>query len=355
MSKVPYEVYTEDVEALSVLSPEGEVINKDKMPELSDEQLKQIAYRMIFTRTWDDRAVNLGRQGRLGFYAPVSGQEATMVGSEFALEKGDFVAPGYRDIPQLVWHGLPLYQAFLYSRGHQHGGEIPEGVNVLPPQIIIGAQILHAIGLGMGFKLKKEKNVVITYTGDGGSSEGDFYEGLNYAGRFKLPVIFFVQNNGYAITTPFAKQTAAKSIAHKAVAAGITGVKVDGMDVFAVIRAVQEAAERARNGEGATLIEAVTYRFRPHSLSDDASKYRTKEEEGQWSEKDPIARVVKYLEAKGLWSDEETQRVKDEAKATVNEEIKKAEKTEKMTIAGLLDSMFEKTPQHLEEQKADFQ
>ncbi|NGM80986.1 pyruvate dehydrogenase (acetyl-transferring) E1 component subunit alpha [Paenibacillus sp. 7124] len=355
MSKVPYEVYTEDVEALSVLSPAGEVINKDKMPELTDDQLKEIAYRMIFTRTWDDRAVNLGRQGRLGFYAPTSGQEATMVGSEFALEKEDFVCPGYRDIPQLVWHGLPLHQAFLYSRGHQHGGEIPEDVSVLPPQIIIGAQILHAVGIAMGFKLKNQKNVAITYTGDGGSSEGDFYEGLNFAGRFKLPVIFFVQNNGYAITTPFAKQTAAKSIAHKAVAAGITGVKVDGMDIFAVIQAVKEAAERARNGEGATLIEAVTYRFRPHSLSDDASKYRTKEEEGEWNEKDPIARVVKYLESKGLWSDEDTQRAKDEAKAKVNEEIKLAEKTEKMTISGLIDSMFEKTPKDLEEQKADFE
>ncbi|QWU14020.1 pyruvate dehydrogenase E1 component alpha subunit [Paenibacillus sophorae] len=355
MSKVPYEVYTEDVEALTVLSPAGEVINKDKMPALTDDQLKEIAYRMIFTRTWDDRAVNLGRQGRLGFYAPTSGQEATMVGSEFALEKEDFVCPGYRDIPQLVWHGLPLHQAFLYSRGHQHGGEIPEDVSVLPPQIIIGAQILHATGIAMGFKLKNQKNVAITYTGDGGSSEGDFYEGLNFAGRFKLPVIFFVQNNGYAITTPFAKQTASKSIAHKAVAAGITGVKVDGMDIFAVIQAVKEAAERARNGEGPTLIEAVTYRFRPHSLSDDASKYRTKEEEGQWNEKDPIARVVKYLESKGLWSDEDTQRVKDEAKAKVNEEIKLAEKTEKMTISGLIDSMFETTPKDLEEQKADFE
>jgi pyruvate dehydrogenase E1 component alpha subunit len=355
MTKVPYEVYTEEVDTLSVLSPDGKIVNKDLLPELSDDQLKEIMYRMVFTRTWDDRAVNLGRQGRLGFYAPVSGQEATMVGSEFALEKDDFICPGYRDMPQIVWHGLPLYQAFLYSRGHQHGGQIPEGVNVLMPQIIIGAQILHAMGIAMGYKLKKQKQVVITYTGDGGSSEGDFYEGLNYAGVYKLPVIFFVQNNGYAITTPFSKQTAALSIAHKAVAAGIKGVKVDGMDVLAVIKAVQDAAERGRNGEGATLIEAVTYRFRPHSLSDDATKYRTKEEEGEWNEKDPIARLAKYLEAKGLWTEEDTARVKEEAKAKVNEQIKKAEQTEKMTVPGLIDSMFEQTPKHLEEQKADFQ
>jgi len=355
MSKLSFEVKSEDVQALSVLSPDGEIINEEMMPSLTDEQLKEIMYRMVFTRTWDERAVNLGRQGRLGFYAPVSGQEASMVGSVYPLQKEDFVVPAYRDMPQIVWHGLPLYQAFLYSRGHQHGGQIPAGVNVLMPQIIIGAQILHAMGIAMGYKLKKQPQVAITYTGDGGSSEGDFYEGLNYAGAFKLPVIFFVQNNGYAITTPFAKQTAAQSIAHKALAAGIHGLQVDGMDVLAVIKAVQLSAERARQGEGATLIEALTYRFRPHSMADDTTKYRTKEEEAEWAIKDPLVRFGKYLEKKGLWSDEETARVKEEAKAKVNEEIKRAEQTEKMTVSGLIDSMFETTPQHLEEQKADFQ
>ncbi|SFI32628.1 pyruvate dehydrogenase E1 component alpha subunit [Paenibacillus sp. UNC496MF] len=355
MSKLPYEVHSEPVTPLSVLSPEGEVVNEAYMPKLSDEQLKEIMYRMVFTRTWDERAVNLGRQGRLGFYAPVSGQEASMVGSEYALNKDDFVCPGYRDMPQIVWHGLPLYQAFLYSRGHQHGGQVPEGVHVLMPQIIIGAQILHATGVAMAFKKKGEKRVAITYTGDGGSSEGDFYEGLNFAGAFKLPVIYVVQNNGYAITTPFAKQTAAQSIAHKALAAGVRGVQVDGMDVLAVIKAVSEAAERGRNGEGATLIEMLTYRFRPHSMADDTSKYRTKDEEGEWSLKDPITRFAKFLEKKGLWTEEDTARVKEEAKAAVNENIKKAEATEKMTVSGLIDSMFETTPAYLEAQKADFQ
>jgi pyruvate dehydrogenase E1 component alpha subunit len=350
-----HEERSDNVTPLQVLSPEGEIVNPEHLPKLSDDQLKEIMYRMVFTRTWDDRAINLGRQGRLGFYAPVSGQEATMVGSEYALVKEDFICPGYRDMPQLVWHGLPLYQAFLYSRGHQHGGQIPEGVNVLMPQIIIGAQILHATGIAMGFKLKAEKRVAITYTGDGGSSEGDFYEGMNFAGAFKLPVIYFVQNNGYAITTPFSKQTAAQSIAHKALAAGIRGLQVDGMDVLAVISAVQEAAKIGRSGGGATLIEALTYRYRPHSMADDTSKYRTKEEEQEWSLRDPLVRFGKYLEKKGLWSEEDTARVKEEAKNTVNEHIKKAEQTEKMTVAGLIDSMFETTPQHLEEQKAEFQ
>jgi pyruvate dehydrogenase E1 component alpha subunit len=352
MSK-SYEVQTQEVQPLSILSPDGEVINEEEMPRLSDDQLKELMRRMVFTRTWDERAVNLGRQGRLGFYAPVSGQEASMVGSEFALVKEDFVCPGYRDMPQIVWHGLPLYQAFLYSRGHQHGGQIPEGVNVLMPQIIIGAQILHATGIAMGFKKRGQKNVAITYTGDGGSSEGDFYEGLNFAGAFKLPAIYMVQNNGYAITTPFSKQTAALSIAHKAIAAGIKGVQVDGMDVLAVYKAVHDAAERGRNGEGATLIEALTYRYRPHSMADDPTKYRTKDEEAEWELKDPLARFGKFLANKGLWSDEDTARVKEEAKAEVAEQIKKAEAAEKMTVASLIDSMFETTPAYLEAQKTD--
>jgi pyruvate dehydrogenase E1 component alpha subunit len=178
---------------------------------------------------------------------------------------------------------------------------------------------------------------------------------MNFAGVFKLPVIYVVQNNRYAITTPYEKQTAALSVAHKSVAAGIKGVQIDGMDVLAVIKAVSEAAERGRNGEGATLIEMLTYRFRPHSLSDDATKYRTKDEEAEWGLKDPLIRFGKFLEKKGLWTEEDTARVKEEAKAAVNENIKKAEATEKMTVGGLIDSMFETTPQHLEEQKADFQ
>jgi pyruvate dehydrogenase E1 component alpha subunit len=345
------EVTAAPVSPFAILSVEGELINKQAMPKLNDSQLIELMRRMVFTRVWDERAVNLGRQGRLGFYAPVSGQEASMIGSEFALQKEDFVCPGYRDIPQIVWHGLPLYQSFLYSRGHQHGGQIPDGVKVLMPQIIIGAQILHATGIAMGMKKRGQKNCAIAYTGDGGSSEGDFYEGMNFAGVFKLPVIYFVQNNGYAITTPFAKQTAALSIAHKAIAAGIRGVQVDGMDVLAVYQAVSTAAELARTGAGPTLIEALTYRYKPHSMADDPSKYRTKEEETEWQGKDPIARFRNYLTKKKLWTEEDETRVKEEAKATVAEQIKKAEETQKMSVGGLIDSMFEHTPPYLEEQK----
>jgi pyruvate dehydrogenase E1 component alpha subunit len=354
MSNRLSEARINDIQPLTILSPNGEVLDADAVPNLSDDQLKELMRRMVFTRTWDQRAVSLSRQGRLGFYAPVSGQEASMIGSEFALDKEDWICPGYRDMPQLVWHGLPMYQAFLYSRGHQHGGQIPEGVNVLLPQIIIGAQIVQAPGVAMGLKLRGKQNVAIAYTGDGGSSQGDFYEGMNFAGAFKLPCIFFVQNNGYAISTPRSKQTAAATIAQKGIAAGIRCVQVDGMDVLAVYKAVSEARKHALEGMP-TLIEAITYRFGPHSMSgDDPSKYRTKEESGEWEERDPLVRFRNYLAAKGLWSEEEENKVIEEAREYVNGQIKKAEETAKMNIPDLIDTMFETTPPHLEEQKAWF-
>lgn len=351
-----YEVRLQELKPLSVLSPDGEILPGSDLPPISDADLQEIMRRMVFTRTWDQRAVSLNRQGRLGFYAPVSGQEASIVGTGFPLVKEDFVCPGYRDMPQLHWHGLPIANAFLYSRGHQAGGKIPEGVNVLLPQIIIGAQIVQAAGVAMGFKKRGKANVAMTYTGDGGSSQGDFYEGMNFAGVYKLPVVFVVQNNQYAISTPRHKQTAAETIAQKAAAAGIHGVQVDGMDILAVYKASFEAVERARRGEGPTLIETITYRFGPHSMSgDDPTKYRTKDEQGDWEVKDPLVRFRRFLEKKGLWSEEQEAKVVEEAKAEVAAAIKQAEETEKMTVTGLIDSMFETTPAFLEEQKPLFQ
>ncbi|MDN9009762.1 pyruvate dehydrogenase (acetyl-transferring) E1 component subunit alpha [Brevibacillus laterosporus] len=342
-------------EPLQILAPDGTVVNPEMMPKLSDEELREIMRRMVFTRVWDQRAISLQRQGRLGFVAPVSGQEATMVGSEFALSKEDFILPSYRDLPQMVWHGVPMYQVFLWSRGHIEGGRYPDGVNVLMPQIIIAAQCTQATGVAMGFKLRGEKRVAINYFGDGATSQGDFYEAMNYAGVYNLPVIFFNQNNGYAISLPFAKQTKSENIAVKSVAAGISSARIDGMDVLAVVKATQVARERGINGGGATLIEALTYRFGPHSMSgDDPTRYRTGEEQSEWEQKDPLIRFRKFLEAKGLWSEQDEEAVIEEAKAHVAEQIKKADETAKMKVSELIDVMFETLPPHLEEQKAEY-
>ncbi|WP_078547413.1 pyruvate dehydrogenase (acetyl-transferring) E1 component subunit alpha [Litchfieldia alkalitelluris] len=336
---------------LQILNEEGEVVNKDALPDLSDDQLKELMRRMVFTRILDQRSISLNRQGRLGFYAPTAGQEASQLASQFALEKEDFILPGYRDVPQLVWHGLPLYQAFLFSRGHFEGNNMPEGVNVISPQIIIGAQIIQTAGVALGMKKRGKKSVAITYTGDGGASQGDFYEGINFAGAYKAPAIFVVQNNRFAISTPVEKQSAAKTIAQKAAAAGIPGVQVDGMDPLAVYAAVRDARERAINGEGPTLIETLTYRYGPHTMAgDDPTRYRSTELDNEWEKKDPLVRFRKYLEAKGLWSEDEENKVIDQAKEEIKDAIKKADETPKQKVTDLMSIMYEELPFNLQEQ-----
>ncbi|WP_179636963.1 pyruvate dehydrogenase (acetyl-transferring) E1 component subunit alpha [Terribacillus aidingensis] len=334
-----------------ILNEDGEVVNEEALPDLSDEELKELMHRMVYTRILDQRSIALNRQGRLGFYAPTAGQEASQLGTQFALEKEDFILPGYRDVPQLIWHGLPLYQAFLFSRGHFHGNQFPEGVNALSPAIIIGAQITQAAGVALGMKRRGKKSVAITYTGDGGTSQGDFYEGMNFAGVYDAPAIFVVQNNQFAISVPREKQTKAKTLAQKAVAVGINGIQVDGMDVLAVYAATKDARERAINGEGPTLIETLTYRYGPHTMAgDDPTRYRTEDMDSEWEKQDPLVRFRKYLEAKGLWSEEEENKVIDQAKEEIKAAIKQADAHPKMKVSDLINNMYEVLPSNLKEQ-----
>ncbi|MRH41888.1 pyruvate dehydrogenase (acetyl-transferring) E1 component subunit alpha [Aquibacillus halophilus] len=342
-------------ETFQILNEEGKIINEDAMPDLSDDELKELMHRMVYTRILDQRSIALNRQGRLGFYAPTAGQEGSQLGTQYALEQEDFILPAYRDVPQLIWQGLPLYQAFLFSRGHYHGNQMPEGVHALSPQIIIGAQYTQAAGIALGMKIRGKKNVAITYTGDGGTSQGDFYEGMNFAGAYKAPAIFVVQNNRFAISVPVEKQTAATTLAQKAVAAGIEGIQVDGMDILAVYAATKEARERAINGEGPTLIETLTYRYGPHTMAgDDPTRYRTEDLDNEWEKKDPLVRFRKFLENKGLWSEEEENKVIDQAKKEIKEAIKKADEQPKQKVTDLIKNMYEELPAHLQEQMEEY-
>lgn len=341
----------EQFQTFQILNEKGEVVNEAAMPELSDSELQELMRRMVYTRILDQRSISLNRQGRLGFYAPTAGQEASQIASHFALEKEDFILPGYRDVPQIIWHGLPLFQAFLFSRGHFKGNQVPEGVNVLSPQIIIGAQYVQTAGVALGLKKRGKKAVAVTYTGDGGTSQGDFYEGINFAGAFKAPAIFIVQNNRFAISTPVEKQSAAKTLAQKGVAAGIPGIQVDGMDPLAVFAATKFARERAINGEGPTLIETLTYRYGPHTMSgDDPTRYRTAELDNEWELKDPLVRFRKFLENKGLWDEEKENETIEKAKEDIKEAIKKADATPKQKVTDLLSHMFEEMPVNVKEQ-----
>jgi len=342
----------EKFEMFQILNEEGEIVNEAAMPALTDDELVELMSRMVYTRILDQRSISLNRQGRLGFYAPTAGQEASQLASQFALEKEDWILPGYRDVPQIVWHGLPLEKAFLFSRGHFVGNQVPEGVNVLAPQIIIGAQYIQTAGVALGLQKRGEKAVAVTYTGDGGSSQGDFYEGINFAGAFKSPAIFIVQNNQFAISTPRELQTAAKTIAQKGIAAGLPSVLVDGMDALAVYAVTKQARERAINGEGPTFIETMCYRYGPHTMAgDDPTRYRTADTDSEWAKKDPLVRFRKFLEGKGLWTEEKENEVIERAKEEIKVAIKKADATPKQKVTELMDNMYKgDMPFNLKEQ-----
>jgi len=341
---------------LAVLDNDGKVINQDLMPDLSDDQLVELMKRMVWSRVLNDRSTALARQGKLGFFAPTEGQEASQLASSYAFEKEDLLYPGYRDIPQLIKHGLPIYKAFLWSRGHAEGNIYPEDLHAMPPQIIIGAQIIQAMGAALGLKKRGKKQVAFTYTGDGGSSQGDFYEGMNFAGSYGAPAVFFVQNNGYAISTPRRVQTAAPTIAQKAAAAGIPGLAVDGMDALAVYRVAKEARDWAVAGNGPVFIEIISNRFGPHSLSgDNPLLYRDKEDIDFWKAYDPLIRYRKFLGEKGLWNDKIEEQYIEEVNEEITAAVKEADSAPKQKVSDLLKNMFEEPGQVITEQIAYFE
>jgi len=224
-------------------------------------------------------------------------------------------------------------------------------VNALSPQIIIGAQYVQTAGVALGIKKRGKDLVAITYTGDGGTSQGDFYEGINFASAYAAPAIFVIQNNNYAISTPRELQTAAKTLAQKAVASGVPGVLVDGMDPLAVYKVTKDARERAVAGDGPTVIETLCYRYGPHTMAgDDPTRYRTSDEDSDWEKKDPLVRFRKFLEEKGLWSEEKENEVMEKAKEDVKAAIKEADSTEKQTVTQLMDNMYDEMPANLKEQ-----
>lgn len=345
-----------DFPTYQALDQDGKVVNQDLVPDLSDEELVELMTRMVWSRVLDQRSTALNRQGRLGFFAPTAGQEASQLASHFAFEKEDVLLPGYRDVPQLVQHGLPLKEAFLWSRGHVAGNLYAEDLHAMPPQIIIGAQYVQAAGVALGMKKRNKKNVVFTYTGDGGSSQGDFYEAINFAGAYHANAVFYIQNNGFAISTPRSVQSAAETLAQKAVAAGIPGIQVDGMDPLAVYTVSKAAREWAINGNGPVLIETLTYRYGPHTLSgDDPTRYRSKELDNEWQAKDPLVRFRKYLTDKGLWSEAKEEEVIEQTKEEVKKAITEADSVPKQKVSTFLKNMFEVQPQSIKEQIAIYE
>lgn len=287
-------------------------------------------------------------------YAPNLGQEAAQVGSAYAMEKDDWLVPAFRELGAWLVRGVPLKNILLYWYGNEWGSHFPEGVKVLPISVPISSQLQHAAGIGIANNIKGEKNVVVTYVGDGGTSEGDFHEAINFAAVFNAPVIFIIQNNQYAISTRRAIQTKSETLAQKAIAYGIPGILVDGNDIFAMYSATKEAIDRARNGGGPTLIEAYTYRLGSHTTSDDPTLYRENEEVEQWKKKDPILRFKKYLLSKNLITEEWDDNLKEELEKIVTTTFEEIENKSDTEIDDIFKYHYEKMPPQLEEQLKEY-
>jgi pyruvate dehydrogenase E1 component alpha subunit len=344
--------YSAKIDHLQILNEEGILDEKLGKDILSDEQAVFLYEKLIEYRRIDEIAFTLQRSGRMYTYPQNKGQEACALGSGFALRKGiDWLVPCYRENAALFLHGLPPHLIFLHWMGDERGNAIPADVNVTPIAIPIGTQMLHATGMAWAFKLKKEDRVVITYFGDGATSEGDFHEAMNFATTFNLPAIFFCQNNQWAISVPREQQMASETIAQKALAYGAQCIQVDGNDIFAVYKATLDARERARAGGGVTLIEAVTYRLGDHTTADDARRYRDQAEVESWQAKDPAIRLRKYIERKGLWNDAKQAALEERAKAIVSDVVKASEGIAKPSPTEMFDDMYAELPPELARQR----
>jgi pyruvate dehydrogenase E1 component alpha subunit len=330
-----------------LINPDGTV--RDRLPITLDE-MKAMYADMVEARIFDDKSIAMQRQGRLATYAPFRGQEAAQIGAAVALRKDDWVVATYRDAA-LNWRaGYPWELLILGRTGDERGGQVPEGVNILPPSITVGGHMIHAVGLAWAESLTASDRIALTSFGDGATSEGDFHEAMNFAAVFRTPTIFFCQNNGYAISNPTSQQTISESMEIKAAAYGMPGIRVDGNDVVAVLVAVREAASLARVGEGPSFVEAVTYRMGPHTTADDPTRYRTDEETKEWMGRDPLERVRLLLERQGAWSEEWQDELESQASQKIETAVEWAEAVPQPTFEEMLNRMYAETTGPLEDQ-----
>jgi pyruvate dehydrogenase E1 component alpha subunit len=335
-----------------ILDPTGRVVGAVP-PELTDEQLTEMFRLMLFGRAVDQKAISLQRRGKLGTFAPMMGQEAASVGSVFALDpETDWVVPQYREQLAMLHWGLELSTYFLQRQGHPAGSTLPTHRRLFPQQVALGAHLPQAVGVAWGMRLRGERSVALAYFGDGASSEGDFHEALNLAGVQRAPVIFVCQNNQWAISTPVTSQTAAATIAGRAAGYGIAGIQVDGNDALAMYAATRDARTRALDGDGATLIEAVTYRLGAHTTSDDPTRYVDPAEHERWRGRDPLVRFEAWLRATGRWDDD----AQELADKWCEAEVDRAQ--EGIAAAGppdplsLFDNVYAEEPEALRRQRA---
>nr|PZN23394.1 MAG: 3-methyl-2-oxobutanoate dehydrogenase [Pseudomonadota bacterium] len=336
-------------------------LDPENDPGLSDAEVLHLYRHMVMTRLLDERLVALQRQGRIGFHVGSLGEEAAILGAAFAMRKNDFIFPCYREFGAALMRGFELgvfiHNMFGTAKDTVRGRQMPDHYtcrrvgwgSISSP---VGTQITQAVGFAWGAKIRKQDVATLVYFGDGATSSSDFHSGMNFAGVFRVPTIFFCRNNGWAISVPVTRQTASRTFAEKAAAYGILGVRVDGNDLFAVVSTVRKALERGIRGQGATLIEAITYRMGGHSTSDDPNRYRGSEVLEPWASRDPIGRVRAYLEKRELWDGAAEERLIAEIDKEFREAVAVAERTPLPPLESMFEDVYERPPWHLLEQRA---
>jgi pyruvate dehydrogenase E1 component alpha subunit len=336
------------VDYLSILDSDG-TLDAALEPDIPSGSLDRMYRAMLLGRRLDERMVRLQRQGRIGTFAPIKGQEASQIGSVATLTPRDWMVPSFRETAAMLWRGWPIEKMLMFFAGYLEGGSPAPGQRDLPITIPVATQLPHAVGLAYAAQYKDDDAVVLAYFGDGATSEGDFHEAANFAGVWHVPVVFVCQNNQWAISVPLKKQTHSRTIAQKALAYGFPGIQVDGNDLLAVYAATQEAVARARAGDGPTLIECVTYRLGVHTTADDPTKYRSEDEVKAWEKKDPLTRLVPYLERKGI----RTAGLDAEIDAEIAAAVERFEAAPAPDPIAVFDHVYAERPPHLERQRAE--
>jgi pyruvate dehydrogenase E1 component alpha subunit len=338
------EVAQFSISNLSILDEQGNV--DDALdPGLTDEDLLRLYRSMVLARETDQRMLKLQRQGRIAAHCVPA----------FLTTEKEWVVFAFRETGAQLMRGVSIPRLLLYYNGYEEGNVLPRKGRTAPISIIVGSQLLHAVGIGYALKYRKEKDAaVVVFFGDGATSQGDFHEALNFAGVWQVPVIFICQNNGWAISLPRSKQTHSRTLAQKAIAYDINGIQVDGNDVLAMYRATKEALDRARAGEGPTLIEAVTYRLMMHTTADDPKKYRTEEDVQAWWKREPLARFRKYLEKKGIWDAPRQGALETEIRDEIEKAVTELESMKDFKPDAPFDHVFGTRHRTIDEQRAEF-
>jgi pyruvate dehydrogenase E1 component alpha subunit len=339
-----------EITPYSVLDPDGGVAGE--MPELSDDQLRELYTWMLFGRLLDTRGLQLQRQGRIGVWGPMAGQEAAQAGLGLALGPDDWLFPSYREAITLCMRGLPLADLLNYYRGLYWFAD-PRASGVFPIQILIGDQTLHAVGAGMAFALRDEPRVAIGVIGDGATSQGDFHEALNFGGVYTARTVIVIQNNHWAISVPRSRQTASETLAQKALAHGIQGVLVDGNDALAVYTVCRWAVEHARSGQGPVLVEALTYRLGAHTTADDPTRYQPPEELAAWQARDPLVRLRRCLERRGVWDEAAEEQARQDVLARIDAAMADAERVPTPDFERVFATIFAEPTRPLLDQLAE--